>query len=124
MQERAILPLLPAVTLGFICGIIGAASQLTGGARVLLALAGAVVVAAAGAMSVFKDRGDSSERAVVGGLRAGLSIAVFALVYFALLTLLADGNVLLFFLFVILAGACALIMTQQRVSRPASESSG
>jgi uncharacterized membrane protein len=124
MQERAIIPLLPAVTLAFICGVIGAATQLTGSSRVWLALVGAIVVAAAAASSVLRDGAEGPERTIVGVLRALLAVAVFGLIYFALLTLLADGNVFLFLVFLILAGGCALILAQQRVSRPASQSSG
>jgi Kef-type K+ transport system membrane component KefB len=124
MQERAIIPLLPAVTLAFICGVIGAAIQLTGSSRVWLALVGAVIVGATAASSVLRDKGEAQERTIVAVLRSLLAVAVFGLVYFALLTLLADGNVVLFLLFTLLAGGCALILTQQRVSRPASQSSG
>ncbi len=93
MPDRAIIPLLPAASLGFICGIIVATLQLEDTPTLLVGLAGAVLVVLAGASSVFGVRAEGSEKAVVGALRAACAVGIFFCIYLFILGFLRDGSI-------------------------------
>ena len=114
MPERAILPLLPAVSLGFICGIIAATLQLESGPTIMVAVAGAIVVILAGVSSVFGTRGESGEKAVVGALRAACAVALFLCIYLFILGFLSEGS-LVAILWLPLAVVAGLLLTRFRV---------
>jgi hypothetical protein len=124
MPERALLPLMPALTLGFLLGIIVAASRATDGTTFAVGAVGAVVVLLAGGVSVFRAGGPPAERALVGVLRAAGAVALFACVYLALLNLLRDAEVVMFFLFMAVGLVVGLALAGIRVrggrGRPAA----
>ncbi|MDQ3740638.1 MAG: hypothetical protein M3320_04160 [Actinomycetota bacterium] len=93
MPDRAIIPLLPAASLGFICGIIVATLQLEDGPTLMVGIVGAIVVLLAGASSVFGVRADSGEKAIVAALRAGCAVGIFACIYLFILGFLRDGSI-------------------------------
>ena len=93
MPDRAIIPLLPAAALGFICGIVASTLQLEDTPTLLVGLAGAVVVVLAGVSSVFGVRADSGEKTVVAALRAACAVGIFVCVYLFMLGLLRDGSI-------------------------------
>jgi hypothetical protein len=114
MPDRAIIPLLPALSLGFICGIIAAALLLGDGAVLAVAVAGAIGTALAAGSSVFGVKGDRGEKAIVAALRIGTAIALFLCVYLFILGFLRDGSVasILFLPFIVLF---AILVTRFRV---------
>ena len=114
MPDRAIIPLLPAISLGFICGIIASTLQLETGATVAVAVAGIVAVILAGVSSVFGTRGDGAEKAAVAGLRAACAVGLFLCVYLFILGFLGDGN-MVSLIWLPLALACGLALTRFEV---------
>ncbi len=94
MPDRAIIALLPALALGFICGIVVSTLQLEDGPTFLVGVVGAIAVVLAGASSVFGVRGDGGEKAMVAALRAACAVGVFVCIYLFILGFLRDGNVL------------------------------
>ena len=93
MPDRAIISLLPALALGFICGIVVSTLQLEDTPTLLVGLFGVVVVVLAGFSSVFGVRADGGEKAMVGGLRAACAVGVFVCIYLFMLGFLRDGSV-------------------------------
>ena len=93
MPDRAIIALLPAVALGFICGIVVSTLQLEDTPTLLVGVVGAIVVLGAGASSVFGVRADSGEKTMVGALRAACAVGLFLCVYLFMLGFLRDGSV-------------------------------
>jgi hypothetical protein len=114
MPDRAIIPLLPAVSLGFLCGIIVSVLMLESGPSLLVGVAGGVLTALAGLSSVFGVRGDGGEKAVVAGLRAVTAVALFACVYLFMLGFLRDASIAAI-IWVPLAVACGLLLSRFRV---------
>ena len=115
MPDRAIVALLPAVSLGFICGIIASTLQLGDGATLAIALAGGIAVAIAGTSSVFGCKGEAGERAIVGGLRAACAIALFLGIFLFMIGFLRDGQGAVAFIWLILAGVFGLLLGRLRV---------
>ena len=93
MPDRAIIPLLPAAALGFICGIVASTLQLEDTPTLLVGLAGAVLVVLAGISSVFGVRADPGEKRIVAALRAACAVGIFVCVYLFMLGLLRDGSI-------------------------------
>jgi hypothetical protein len=93
MPDRVIISLLPALALGFICGIVVSPLQLEDGPTLAVGIVGALVVLAVAFSSVFGVRGDSGEKAMVGGLRAACAVGVFVCIYLFMLSFLRDGSV-------------------------------
>ena len=93
MPDRVIISLLPALALGFICGIVVSTLQLEDTPTLLVGLIGALVVVGAGASSVFGVRADSWERTMVGALRAACAVGVFLCIYLFMLGFLRDGSI-------------------------------
>ena len=93
MPDRAIISLLPAVALGFICGIVVSTLQLEDGPTLLVGIVGALVVLGVSFSSVFGVRADSGEKAMVGGLRAACAVGIFVCVYLFMLGFLRDGSI-------------------------------
>ena len=114
MSDRAIIPLLPALSIGFIAGIITAALQLTSGAALVVAIAGGVLVALAAVSSVFGVGGDAGEKSIVAGLRAACAVALFACMFLFIQGFLREGKATSL-IWLALGIALALVLTQLRV---------
>ena len=110
-----IIPLLPALSLGFICGIISSALLLGTGGVIAVGVAGGIATALAASSSVFATSGDKSEKAIVGVLRAACSVALFACVMLFILGFLRDGKPLGAMIWLVLAFAFAMVLTRLRV---------
>jgi hypothetical protein len=115
VPDRAIVAILPAVSLGFICGVIASALQLQTGPTWIIGVAGAVAVAAAAGSSVFGVGGESSEKAVVGVLRSACAVALYACMFLFILKFLRRGDVLGALPWVVLGMVFALVLAQLRV---------
>ena len=115
MPDRAIIAILPAVSIGFMAGVIVSALQLQDGPTRWVGLAGAVAVAAAAGSSVFGVNGDTSERGIVGVLRGACAVALYACMFLFILRFLRQGNVLGALPWVVLGIAFGLVLTQLRV---------
>ena len=115
MQQRAVLPVLPALMIGFVCGLIGAALQLNTGPLVLLGVVGAIAVIALSTTTVLGIDAPKDERVIVGGLRAIAAALLFVLTYLALLALLQDAKIGMFLVLAVLAIAVAILLTRFRV---------
>jgi hypothetical protein len=114
MPDRAIIPLLPALSLGFICGIIASALLVGDGGVVAIAVAGSIATALAAGSSVFGVKGDTGEKAIVAGLRILTAIGLFLALYVFILGFLRDGSVAsVLWLPVIIA--LAILLTRFRV---------
>jgi len=94
MPDRVIISLLPAVALGFICGIVVSPLQLEDGPTLAVGVIGALVVLAVAFSSVLGVRADSGEKTIVGGLRAACAVGIFVCIYLFMLSFLRDGKVL------------------------------
>ncbi len=115
MSDRAIIPLMPAVALGFICGLIASVLQMTTGAAIVIAAAGAVVVVIAGTGSVFGTKGETGEKAAVAALRAVTAVALFACLFLFMRSFLADGNIVIGLVWLVLGGVFGLLLASLRV---------
>ena len=93
MPDRAIIPLLPALSLGFICGIVASTLQLQDTPTLVVGVLGALVVVAAGVSSVFGVRAEGEEKAIVAALRAACAVGVFVAIYLFILGFLREGSV-------------------------------
>ena len=115
MPDRAIIPLLPALALGFICGIIAAALQLKTGPAWGVGIAGAILVGIIASSSVFGVGSDKGEKAIVAALRAASAMALFASVYLFIQAFLRSGDIFMALLWLVLAFAFAMVLTRLRV---------
>ena len=114
MPDRAIIPLLPALSIGFIAGIIAAALQLTSGATLAVGIAGGVLVALAAVSSVFGVGGDAGEKTIVAGLRGACAVALYMCMFLFILGFLREGNASSL-IWLVLGAVIALVLTQLRV---------
>ncbi|HEX2086450.1 MAG TPA: hypothetical protein VHF89_12260 [Solirubrobacteraceae bacterium] len=114
MPDRAIIPLLPALALGFICGIISSTLLLEDGPTLFVGIAGAALTALAAASSIFGVRGDSSEKAIVAALRVACAIGLFTCVYLFMIGFLRDQN-MVSLIWLPLAGVFGLLISRLRV---------
>jgi hypothetical protein len=115
MPDRAIIPLLPALAIGFICGIVASALLLSDGGTWAVGIVGAIAVAVIASSSVFGVSSDRGEIAIVAVLRAASAAALFASVYLFILAFLRNGKPLLAIVWLVLAFAFAMILTRLRV---------
>ena len=115
MPDRIIIPLLPAITVGFITGIIASALQLGSGGTFAVAAAGAVLVALAASSSVFTAKGETGEKAIVGVLRALCAVALMVCIFLFILGFLRDGEPVKGLVWLALAGAFAAVIAKLRV---------
>jgi hypothetical protein len=114
VPDRAIIPLLPALSIGFIAGIIAAALQLTSGAALVVGIAGGIVVAIAALSSVFGVSGDRQEKTIVAALRAGLAVALYACMFLFIQGFLREGEASSL-VWLVLGVVLAIVLTQLRV---------
>ena len=114
MPDRAIIPLLPALSLGFIAGIITAALQLTSGAALTVGIIGAIFVALAAVSSVFGVSGDSGEKKIVAALRAGCAVALYGCMFLFIQGFLREGEATSL-IWLVLGIVLAIVLTQLRV---------
>jgi hypothetical protein len=114
VPDRAIIPLLPALSLGFICGIVVAALQLDDTPTIVVAVAGAIATALAGMSSVFGDGGDRSEKAIVGVLRGACALGLFGCMFLFILGFLREGKASSL-IWIVLGIGLAIALTQLRV---------
>ena len=115
MPDRAIIPLLPALALGFICGIVSSALLLGDGATLVVGLFGALVTALAGGSSIFGVPGDRNEKAIVAALRTATAVGLFTCVYLFMLGFLREGKVVSALIWLPLAIVFAILLTRLRV---------
>jgi hypothetical protein len=114
VPDRAIIPLLPALSIGFIAGIIAAALQLTSGAALAVGVAGGIVVAMAAVSSVFGVSGDKDEKTIVAALRAGCAVALYGCMFLFIQGFLREGKASSL-IWLVLGVVLALVLTQLRV---------
>ena len=115
MPDRAIIPLLPAASLGFICGIISSALLLGDAATALVGVAGAVLTAAAAFSSVLGVRADPGEKAIVAALRAATAVGLFVAVYLFILSFLGEGKLGVAMIWLVLAIVLGLVLSRLAV---------
>ena len=115
MADRAIIPLLPALAIGFICGIIASAMLLGDGGTWAVGLVGAVGTGIIASSSIFGVKSDGGEKAIVGVLRALCAMALFASVYLFILGFLRNGKPLMALIWLVFAFAFAMVLTRLRV---------
>jgi hypothetical protein len=118
MPDRAIVPLVCGGSAGFLCGLMAAVLEFTGGPEIVVMLAAAAFGAAAGAASAVRASGDPDDRRTVGLIRAGLGAGFAACLYFGMLTFLRDGKIFVAVLLFALAGFLAYCLTQVRIREP------
>ncbi|HEV2061360.1 MAG TPA: hypothetical protein VGR12_00795 [Solirubrobacteraceae bacterium] len=114
MPDRAIIPLLPALALGFICGIVASALLLEDGATLAVGIAGAAATALFATSSVFGVKGDQGEKAIVAVLRVVCALGLFACIYLFMLAFLREGSITAL-VWVPLAAVFGLILSRMRV---------
>jgi hypothetical protein len=115
MPDRAIIPLLPALAIGFICGIVASALLLGDAGTWAVGIAGAIFVGIIASSSVFGASSDTGEKAIVAALRAASAMALFASVYLFILAFLRNGKPLMAIVWLVLAFAFAMVLTRLRV---------
>jgi hypothetical protein len=106
MPDRAVIPLVFAVSLGFLAGLAAAVFEMTGGQAAGLGIPAAVLVAIAGAASVIGAPIAPAERARFAIRRALLGAALFAAIFLAMIAFLKSGHVLDTLIWAIVAGLC------------------
>jgi hypothetical protein len=114
MPDRAILSLLPPLSLGFIAGVIASALIVSSGTAFAIGLAGAVLVALAAMSSVFGVRGPAGEKLTVALLRGACSVALFVATYLFLLSFFGN-QMLQALVWIVLAFAFGFVISQLRV---------
>jgi uncharacterized protein YqgC (DUF456 family) len=92
MPDRAIIPLLPALALGFICGIVASALLLEDTPTLVVGVVGAIATAAIALTSIFGVKGDGTEKAAVAGLRAACAVGLYTCIYLFILGFLREGS--------------------------------
>jgi hypothetical protein len=115
VPDRAIIPLVCGGSAGFLCGLIGAVLEMTGGAALILALVAAAFAAATGAASTLGVEGEREERLTVMGFRAALAAAFAVCLFFGMLTFLRDAKLFVAIVLFLLGGFFAYCLTQIRV---------
>jgi hypothetical protein len=124
VPDRAIIPLVCGGSAGFLCGLIGAALEMTGGSAVALALVAGAFAAVAGIASTVGVPGPERERRTVMAFRAAgptafggvCPAAAFAIcLFFGMLTFLRDAKLLVAILLFLAGGFFAYCLTQIRV---------
>jgi hypothetical protein len=115
MADRAIIPLLPALAIGFICGIVASALLLKDGGTWAVGIVGAIAVGLIASSSVFGVKSDTGEKAIVAALRAACAMALFAGVYLFILAFLRNGKPLMALVWLVFAFAFAMVLTRLRV---------
>ena len=115
MSDRAIIAILPAISLGFIGGLITSMAQLERGPTWMVGIAGAVLVALAAMSSVFGVRAQGGEKAIVGVLRMGCAVALYACMFLFILRFLRDGAIIASLPWVVLGGAFGLVLSRLHV---------
>ena len=120
MPERAIIAILPAVSLGFIAGIICSAAQTSPTTTIVVGVAAAVLTFIAAFSSVFGTRANMGEKAIVGGLRGACAVALYACM-FLFVSRFLDGAVLSALVWAVLGGLFAAVLTQMRVRERGEE---
>ena len=114
MPDREIIPLLPALALGFICGIVTSALLLEDGATLAVGVVGAVATAIFAGSSIFGAKGDQGEKAIVAGLRVACAIGLYACIYLFMLGFLREGSAVAI-IWIPLAIVFAVLLTRMRV---------
>ena len=114
MPDRAIIPLLPALALGFICGIVASALLLEDGATLAVGVAGAIGTAIFATSSVFGVRGPGGEKAIVAGLRVACALGLFVCIYLFMLGFLREGSAMAL-VWIPLAAIFGLLLARMRV---------
>ena len=114
MPDRAIIPLLPALALGFICGIVASALLLEDAATLAVGVAGAVGTAIFATSSVFGVRGPGGEKAMVAGLRVACALGLFVCIYLFMLGFLREGSAMAI-IWVPLAAVFGILLARMRV---------
>jgi hypothetical protein len=94
MPDRAIIPLLPALALGFICGIIASAKLLGDSGTLWVGVIGGVAVALVASTSILGVRAEGGEKAIVAGLRIALAVGLYACIYLFILSFLREGSMI------------------------------
>jgi hypothetical protein len=112
MPDRAIIPLLPALSLGFLCGIIASALLLGDGATLAVGIVGGIATALAAGSSVFGVRGEKNEKAIVAALRVGTAVGLYACIYLFILGFLREGKVVAALIWLPMAIAFAILLTR------------
>jgi hypothetical protein len=123
VSDRSIIAILPAVSLGFIAGLITSMAQLEPGPTWIVGIAGAVLVALAATSSVFGVRAEAGEKAIVGVLRAACAVALYGCMFLFILKFLRDGAILASLPWVVLGIAFGLVLSRLHV-RDREETSG
>jgi hypothetical protein len=114
VPERAIIAILPAVTLGFIAGMIAAALQLDSTPTLIVGFAGAAVVLLIAASSVLGTGGAAGEMTIVAVLRALCAAALYGCMFLFINGFLREGQVSSL-VWIVIGIALGLVLTQLRV---------
>lgn len=114
MPDRAVIPLMVAVSTAFIAGVIASVLQIHGGGAIALGFAAGLLVMAAGAFSIAGGKAPAREKNLIGALRGGLAVGLFVFVYIGTLAFLRDGAFALALLCYLLAGGYGLLITRVR----------
>ena len=114
MPDRAIIPLLPALALGFICGIVASALLLEDGPTLAVGVVGAVATALIAGSSILGVKGDGTEKKVVAALRVACAVGLFACIYLFMLGFLREGSFVAI-IWIPLAVVFGLLLSRLRV---------
>ena len=95
MPDRAVIPLMVAVSAAFLVGVIAAVLQIHGGGAIALGFVAGIGVMAAGAFSVAGGDAPARDKNLIGALRGGLAVGLFVFVYIGTLAFLRDGSFVL-----------------------------
>jgi hypothetical protein len=112
MPDRAVIPLVCAVSLGFLAGLAAAAFEMTGGQAFAIGLPAAVLVGIAGAASVLGARCAPAERRRLAATRALAGAALLAAILLGMIAFLKNGDLLLTLLWLIVAGLCCAALAR------------
>jgi len=115
MPDRAIVPLVCGGSAGFLCGLIGAVLEMTGGGEIVLALVAGGFAALAGAAATLGIDADEQEVRIVMAFRAALGAAFAICIFFGMLTLLRDAQMALALVLLLAGGFFAYCLTQIKV---------
>jgi hypothetical protein len=115
MPDRAIVPLVCGGSAGFLCGLMGAVLEVSGGGALILALAAGAFAALAGAAATLGLDADQHEVRTVTAFRAALAAAFAICVYYGMLTFLRDAKLFLAIVLFLAGGFFAYCLTQIKV---------
>jgi hypothetical protein len=122
VPERAVIPLVFAVSLGFLAGLAAAVFEMAPGQAASLGVPAGALVAIAGVASVIAAPIPPRERVRMAALRALAGACLLAAIFLGMIAFLKSGHIFAAIIWAIVAGICCAALAVK--PREAGEQGG